>query len=225
MGDSCCAAPGVDALVTRRYRRALWIALLVNVTLFVIEIVAGWRGRSVSLLADAIDFFGDAANYAISLLVFSLGGLWRSRTALAKGATMAAYGLFILGRTAWAAEHGTVPHAQLMGLVSIVALVANVSVALMLYRFREGDADMRSVWLCSRNDAIGNIAVLLAALAVSATGTGWPDLVVAAAMALLALVSARSVIRHARAELAGQRAAPEAAGAGRESRFAQRKAR
>jgi Co/Zn/Cd efflux system component len=195
----------VDAQVTRRYRRALWFALAVNAVMFVVEIVAGWRAGSVSLLADAVDFFGDATNYAISLLVFSLGAVWRSRTALGKGLTMAAYGVFILGKTVWAAVSGTVPHADVMGIVAVIALIGNASVAVTLYAFREGDADMRSVWLCSRNDAIGNLAVLLAAVGVFGTGSGWPDLIVAAGMALLALASAHTVIRHARLELVTQR--------------------
>jgi Co/Zn/Cd efflux system component len=201
MADSCCSAPRVDASTTRRYRRALWFALAVNATMFGVEIISGWQGGSVSLLADAVDFFGDAANYAISLFVFSLGALWRSRTALSKGVMMAAYGLFILGQTAWWAANGSTPHAEVMGVVALIALVANVSVAVVLYAFRQGDADMRSVWLCSRNDAIGNLAVLAAALGVFGTGTNWPDLVVAAGMAILALSSSVTVIRQARREI------------------------
>jgi Co/Zn/Cd efflux system component len=114
---------------------------------------------------------------------------------------MAAYGIFILAQTAWVAAHNTVPQAEAMGVVAVVALLANVSVAAVLYRFRDGDADMRSVWLCSRNDALGNLAVLLAALGVFGTGAGWPDLLVALIMAILALTSARTVVLHARREL------------------------
>jgi Co/Zn/Cd efflux system component len=182
-------------------RRALWFALVVNASMFAVEISVGWRVDSVSLLADAVDFFGDAANYAISLFVFSLAAVWRSRTALFKGLMMAAYGIFILAQTAWVAAHNTVPQAEAMGIVAVVALLANVSVAAVLYRFRDGDADMRSVWLCSRNDALGNLAVLLAALGVFGTGAGWPDLLVALIMAILALTSARTVVLHARCEL------------------------
>jgi Co/Zn/Cd efflux system component len=193
--------------MTDRYRRVLWFALAVNVTMFIVEIIAGWRVGSVSLLADAVDFFGDATNYAVSLFVFSLGTLWRSRTAFTKGLMMGAYGLFIIAQTAWAAVHGTVPHAGVMGVVAGVAFIANLAIAVVLYAYREGDADMRSVWLCSRNDAIGNLAVLCAALAVYATDAGWPDLLVAVSMAVLALTSARTVIVHARRELAALRPA------------------
>lgn len=202
MADSCCSAPRIDASITRRYRRALWFALAVNATMFAVEIITGWQGGSVSLLADAVDFFGDATNYAISLFVFSLGALWRSRTALSKGVMMGAYGIFILGQTAWAVMNGSTPHAEMMGIIAVVALIANVVVAVVLYAFRQGDADMRSVWLCSRNDAIGNLAVLAAALSVFGTGTRWPDLIVAAGMAILALTSSFTVIRHARREIA-----------------------
>jgi Co/Zn/Cd efflux system component len=190
-------------------RRALWFALVVNASMFAVEIFVGWRADSVSLLADAVDFFGDAANYAISLFVFSLAAVWRSRTALFKGLMMAAYGIFILAQTAWVSAHNTVPQAEAMGVVAVVALLANVSVAAVLYRFRNGDADVRSVWLCSRNDALGNLAVLLAALSVFGTGAGWPDLLVALIMAILALTSARTVVLHARRELkAVARSAP-----------------
>ena len=115
---------------------------------------------------------------------------------------MGAYGLFVLVRAGWGAFVGDVPQPLTMGLVAMAALIANVGVAAMLYAYREGDANMRSVWLCSRNDAIGNVAVMLAALGVFGSGQGWPDLVVAAIMGLLALSAARVVIRQARRELA-----------------------
>jgi Co/Zn/Cd efflux system component len=201
MTESDCAVPRADTGINRKYRRALWIALAVNATMFAVEIVAGWRAGSVSLLADAVDFFGDAANYGVSLLLYSFAPVWRSRTALLKGASMAAFGVLVLGQAAWAAAEGTVPEASIMGIVGFTALLANVGVTILLFSFREGDADMRAVWLCSRNDAIGNLAVLVAALGVVGTRTGYPDLLVAVIMATLALLSARTVIRHARREL------------------------
>ena len=190
-----------EAALLRRYRRILWVALVANVAMFAIEILAGWQGQSLSLLADAVDFLGDAVNYGASLLAFSFGALWRSRTALGKGIAMSGYGLAILGEAFWYVTHGSSPHATLMGVVSILALGVNLLVALLLYEHRNGDADMRAVWLCSRNDAIGNLGVLAAALAVYATGRAWPDLAVAAGIALLALASGSSVIRHSLREL------------------------
>ncbi|MGH8458741.1 MAG: cation transporter, partial [Nevskiales bacterium] len=166
-----------------------------------IEFGAGWRADSVSLLADAVDFLGDAANYGLSLFVLAMLPVWRSRAALLKGLTMAGYGLFVLIQAGWNAASGIVPEASIMGAVGLLALIANVSVAALLYAFREGDANMRSVWLCSRNDAIGNVAVMLAAVGVFGTGTAWPDLAVAAGMGLLALTTGRTVIRQARQEL------------------------
>ncbi len=189
------AAPG--------YRRVLWVALVVNAAMFAVEIGAGLASGSVSLLADAIDFFGDAANYGLSLAVLPLGLAWRARAAVVKAASMVLFGVFVLGRTVWAASSGVPPQPLTMGAVGLLALVANVGVAGLLYAYREGDANMRSVWLCSRNDAIGNVAVLLAALGVLGTGTHWPDLAVAAAMAGLALWGGLSVLQQARAELAG----------------------
>ncbi|MCM2250722.1 MAG: cation diffusion facilitator family transporter [Ramlibacter sp.] len=185
-----------------RYRRALWVALFVNALMFAIEVAAGLSADSVSLLADAIDFFGDAANYGVSLAVLSLGLAWRARAAMLKAATMLAFGGLVMAQALWAWVYGTPPEPLTMGLVGALALAANLGVALMLYAFRDGDANMRSVWLCSRNDAIGNVAVMLAALGVFGTGTAWPDLVVAFAMAALAISAGWSVMRQARRELA-----------------------
>ena len=184
------------------YRRVLWVALAVNLLMFAVEIGAGMVSGSVSLLADAIDFFGDAANYGVSLAVLSLGIVWRARAALLKAASMLAFGVAVLGKAAWAASQGVPPEALTMGVVGVLALAANVGVALLLYKFREGDANMRSVWLCTRNDALGNLAVMGAAIGVFGTGTAWPDLAVAAAMGVLALVGGASVVRQARKERA-----------------------
>ena len=197
-------APAAPALAVDlpRYRRVLWIALAVNAAMFFVELAAGYRSGSLSLLADAIDFAGDAANYAVSLAVLSAALAWRARTALLKSFCMMGFGMFVLGRALWSVFHGVAPDAATMGAVGFLALLANVSVAWMLYAFREGDANMRSVWLCSRNDAISNIAVMLAALGVVGTGSAWPDLAVAAIMAVLALSGGWSVLQHARRELA-----------------------
>ncbi|GIZ53149.1 cation transporter [Noviherbaspirillum aridicola] len=202
MSDCCsggCASsrPPVDPA----YRRILWIALVVNAAMFGIEIVSGVAAGSVSLLADAVDFLGDAANYAVSLFVLGMAAVWRSRTALWKGVTMGAYGLFVLGAAIWHAVSGTVPEHVTMGATGFLALCANLLVAVLLFSRRNGDANMRSVWLCTRNDAIGNVAVMLAALGVFGTGAGWPDIVVASIMALLGLSAAKSVIGQARVEL------------------------
>jgi len=190
------------ATVPPGYRMALWVALAVNAAMFALEIGAGLASGSVSLLADAIDFFGDAANYALSIAVLSFAVAWRARTAMLKAASMLLFGLAVAGRALWSVVHGTTPEAMTMGAVGLLALAANVGVALLLYRFRDGDANMRSVWLCTRNDAIGNLAVLAAALGVFGTGTRWPDLAVAAVMAGLALTAGVSVLQHARRELA-----------------------
>ncbi len=202
MSDCCSSGCSSQTEVSPRYRKALWMALLINVAMFAVEIIGSLQSGSVSLLADAIDFAGDAANYGISLAVLSLGLAWRSRAALVKGLSMAAFGVFVLGKTAWSALSGIPPEPLTMGVVAIMALVANGGVALMLYAFRDGDANMRSVWLCSRNDAIGNLAVMLAAAGVFGTGSNWPDLLVAVLMGGLALSAGTSVIRHAQRQLA-----------------------
>ena len=183
------------------YARVLWIALVVNALMFLLDVAAGVASGSVSLLADAIDFAGDAGNYALSLAVLSMGLAARAKAALFKAACMLLFGLLVLARAAWGAYAGEAPEPLTMGVVGVLALVANVGVAVLLYAYREGDANMRSVWLCTRNDAIGNLAVLLAALGVFGTGTRWPDLLVAAVMAVLALSAGLSVLRQARQEL------------------------
>jgi Co/Zn/Cd efflux system component len=202
MADCCSGACSLDKPpLDPRYRRVLWIALLVNALMFGVEIVGGWAAGSVALLADAVDFFGDAANYGISLLVLGLASIWRSRTALVKGATMGAYGVFVIGSALRHLAAGTVPEAHTMGAIGLAALLANGLVAALLFAFRNGDANMRSVWLCTRNDMIGNLAVLLAALGVWQAGSGLPDLFVAMAMGVLGLSAARSVIVQARREM------------------------
>lgn len=200
-GASCCA-PAVDP----RYRKALWVALGLNALMFAVELGASWSSGSVSLMADSVDFFGDAANYALSLAVLAMAASVRARAALFKAACMGAFGVFVLGRAAWNLQTGTAPEPAIMGAVGFAALLVNAGVALMLYRFRAGDANMRSVWLCSRNDALGNLAVMLAALGVLGTGSAWPDLIVAGVMGGLALAGAASVLRHAQAELASAHA-------------------
>jgi Co/Zn/Cd efflux system component len=183
------------------WRRALWIALAVNAGMFLAEIIAGVAAGSAALQADALDFLGDSANYAISLGVAGMALTWRARAALLKGGSLAILGLWVIGSTAWHAYMGTLPSAEVMGVVGLSALLANAGVALMLYRFRSGDANMRSVWICSRNDAIGNVAVLLAAAGVFGTGTGWPDLIVASIMAALGISGGWQIVRQARGEL------------------------
>jgi Co/Zn/Cd efflux system component len=196
---SCCAE--TKRIEDARWRRVLWIALAINAAMFAGEIIAGMAAGSRALQADALDFLGDAANYAISLGVVGMALRWRSRAALLKGGTILAFGLYVLITTILAALGGSTPHAGTMGIVGIIALVANGGVALILYRFRAGDANMRSVWICSRNDALGNLAVLLAALGVVGTGTAWPDLAVALIMAGLAIWGGLQIIVQARGEM------------------------
>jgi Co/Zn/Cd efflux system component len=177
------------------------VALLLNATMFVVELAGSQRADSLSLMADAIDFAGDALNYGVSLAVLGAALVWRARAAWVKAWTMMGFGAFVLGRALWSLWFGAVPEPLTMGLIGTLALAVNVGVAALLYAYREGDANMRSVWLCSRNDAIGNLAVMGAALGVAGTGTAWPDLAVAALMATLALQGGLAVRRQARGEL------------------------
>lgn len=204
MGASCChhdhdhePSNSPDP----KYRRILWVALIINALMFVIEIIFSQRANSVSLMADAIDFLGDAANYGISIYVLAMSVQTRAKASLIKAASMGLFGIGVLAHAIWNAITGVVPDAQTMTLIGFLALAANVSVAILLYAYRNGDSNMRSVWLCTRNDALGNIAVVLAAIGVFGTGTNWPDLIVATIMASLALTAAVQVMKQARQEL------------------------
>jgi Co/Zn/Cd efflux system component len=204
MPDSCCA-PAPLKLDPHRgdptYRRVLWVVLAINAAMFLVEIGAGLAAGSASLQADALDFLGDAANYAIGLFVVGMALRYRAMAALVKGGTMAAFGLWVIGAVIWHALHGTLPNAFTMGTVGFAALAANAASFGLLWAYRSGDANMRSAWICTRNDVLGNLAVLAAAAGVFGTGTGWPDIVVAAIMAGLALQGAAMVIRQSFGEL------------------------
>jgi Co/Zn/Cd efflux system component len=204
MADCCCTPPPLNLDPHRgnkAFRRVLWAVLVVNAVMFLVEIGAGVAAGSASLQADALDFLGDAANYAISLLVIGMALRYRATAALAKGATMAAFGLWVVGTAIWHSLHGTLPSAFTMGAVGFAALAANAASFGLLWAHREGDANMRSAWICTRNDVLGNLAVLLAAAGVFGTGTGWPDIMVAVIMAGLALQGAATVIRQSLSEL------------------------
>ncbi len=206
MADCCCTPPPLNLDDPRRgnaaaYRRVLWAVLAINAVMFLVEIGAGLAAGSASLQADALDFLGDAANYAISLIVVGMALRYRATAALVKGATMGLFGLWVIGTVVWHAVHGTLPSAVTMGAVGFAALAANAASFGLLWTYRSGDANMRSAWICTRNDVLGNLAVLLAALGVFGTGTGWPDVIVAAIMAALALQGAITVVLQSLKEL------------------------
>jgi Co/Zn/Cd efflux system component len=199
----CCdSAPKIG-----HQRRVLGVVLAINLIMFAVEIGAGWHAQSLALQADALDFLGDSVNYAVALFVLGRSLAWRAGTALAKGAVMFGFGVFLAGASVTLALTGSAPEAAVMGVVGGLALAANVICALLLFGFRGGDANLRAVWLCSRNDAIGNLAVLAAAAGVFASGTAWPDLLVGLVMAALAIWAGLSIMRQARTELAPRPAA------------------
>ncbi|MEQ8857547.1 MAG: cation transporter [Pseudomonadales bacterium] len=207
-GCTECAVADSEVL-DRGFRRVLWIALLANALMFVVEIVASALGDSMSLQADALDFFGDSANYAISLFVVGGALATRAKASLFKGATMAAFGLWVLGSATYRALQGSDPDPAMMGGVAVLALVVNVAVAALLFSYRNGDSNRTSIWLCSRNDAITNLAVIAAAGGVFASRSRWPDLAVAVGIAALNVSAAVQVTRLARDELRLARSAQE----------------
>ena len=205
MDDCCCAPPPLDLGGNKKrniaYRRVLWAVLTINAAMFAVEIIAGLAAGSASLQANSLDFLGDTANYAISLLVVGMALRYRATAALAKGATMAVFGVWVIGAVVWHSLHGTLPSAFAMGTVGIAALIANAASFVLLWAYRHGEANMRSAWICTRNDVLGNIAVLLAAVGVFGTGNGMAYVIVAAIMAALAIQGAALVVRQAAGEL------------------------
>jgi len=192
-----CSVATKDQSQNPVFRKVLWVALLVNLLMFFVDHI----GDSMSLQADALDFFGDAANYAISLFVLGMALHLRARASVVKGLTMGLFGLWVIGAALYRIFIGSEPEPMIMGFIALTALVANMSVAIMLYRFREGDSNMQSIWLCSRNDAIGNVAVLIAAVGVTATASRWPDLIVALIIATLSLSAAYTILKLAFQEM------------------------
>jgi Co/Zn/Cd efflux system component len=201
MSASCCEQAADPHRGNESYRRVLWAVLAINAAMFAVEVAAGLAAGSAALQADALDFLGDTANYAISLFVAGMALRYRATAALVKGSTMGVFGLWVVGTVLWHVAHDTLPNAFTMGAVGIAALIANAASFGLLWAYRSGDANMRSAWVCTRNDVLGNLAVLLAALGVFGTGTGWPDIIVATIMAMLALQGAWIVISQSRAEL------------------------
>lgn len=204
--SAACGHHGNFEGLSADYKRRLWIVIALNAGMFAIEMTAGQVARSQALQADALDFFGDALTYGISLAVIGRSLQLRSTAALAKGLSLLLMGLWVLGSTVYQVFVIGVPQAQIMGVIGFFALLTNLASVLLLVRYKDGDANVRSVWLCSRNDAIGNIAVMAAALGVWGTATGWPDLIVAGIMATLFLSSAFQIIVQAMAEKRAQTA-------------------
>lgn len=196
----CCHHEAPKQAFSKRFRLALWIALILNASLFLIEVIGGVQSGSSALWADALDFAGDSFNYILSLIALGMSLYWRATAALLKGIMMLAFAAAIIIKVIWSYSYGQTPEVMTMGVIGLLALVANIVSALVLYAFREGDSNMRSVWLCSRNDAIGNIAVLFAALGVFGTQSVLPDLIVATIMAGLGWSGGVQIIKSALAE-------------------------
>ena len=199
-GAGCCGCEVKFDGLSRDYRARLWAVIALNASMFAVEMGGGVMAGSQALQADALDFLGDTLTYGMSLAVIGLSLRVRATAALIKGATLAAMGVWVFGATVWHAFVLGTPRAEVMGLIGFLALAVNVASVLILIKYKDGDANVRSVWLCSRNDAIGNVAVMLAALGVWSMATGWPDVIVAAILASLFLNSASKILRQALGE-------------------------
>lgn len=202
--SGCCGHDAKFDGVSDDYKRRLWLVIAINAVMFGVEMTAGQVAQSQALQADALDFAGDALTYGISLAVIGASLKVRSNAALAKGISLLLMGLWVFGSTVYRVFYVGVPAAGIMGGIGFLALIANLASVLILVKYKDGDANVRSVWLCSRNDAIGNVAVMVAALGVWGTTTGWPDLIVAGIMAGLFLTSAFQILQQALAERRGE---------------------
>jgi len=193
----CCGSDAKFDGLSKDYKKRLWIVIVLNAIMFVVEITAGQIAKSQALQADALDFLGDTLTYGISLAVIGASIQVRTNAALIKGASLFIMGLWVLSSTLYRVFYMDIPEAELMGIIGFLALMTNLTSVVILMSYKDGDANVRSVWLCSRNDAIGNIAVLIAALSVWGTASAWPDLIVAAIMSGLFLSSSVQVVRQA----------------------------
>lgn len=185
----------------KSYRRIIWVCLIANAVMFVVQIIASYIAGSVSLLANSLDFLSDAVNYGISIFVLDKALRVKAKASIFKGVSLGLVGLWTAFETVHHGLDPNIPKADIMAYISVIALIVNVGCAALLYRFRKGDSNTRSVWLCSRNDAIGNIAVMVAALGVFSLDSAYPDIIVAAILAWLALSAAWQIIVSARKEL------------------------
>ncbi|MEM7498157.1 MAG: cation transporter [Pseudomonadota bacterium] len=204
--SGCCGSNATFEGLSDAYRKRLWIVIALNATMFAVEMAAGQLAGSQALQADALDFLGDALTYGISLAVIGASVAVRTTAALAKGISLALMGIWVFGSTVYHVFFLGVPQAEIMGVIGFLALLTNLASVTLLVRYKDGDANVRSVWLCSRNDAIGNVAVMMAALGVWGTASGWPDVIVAGVMAGLFLWSSFQIVAQALRE---RRAAAE----------------
>jgi len=200
MSASCCGSGASFEGLSTDYKRRLWAVIAINAVMFAVEMVAGHLAGSRALQADALDFLGDTLTYGMSMAVIGASLRVRASAALIKGFSLLAMGLWVFGTTIYTVFVLGVPQAQVMGAIGFLALAANMASVLLLVKYKDGDANVRSVWLCSRNDAIGNVAVMLAALGVWGTQTGWPDVIVAALMAGLFTWSAVQILAQGLSE-------------------------
>lgn len=198
--SGCCGHDAKFDGVSVAYKRRLWAVIILNAGMFGVEMSAGYLAGSQALQADALDFFGDALTYGISLAVIGKSINIRTSAALFKGVSLFLMGFWVLGSTIYRVFYMNVPEAEIMGIIGFLALLTNLASVMLLVRYKDGDANVRSVWLCSRNDAIGNVAVMIAALGVWGTTSGWPDVIVAVTMAGLFLSSAFQIVLQALSE-------------------------
>jgi Co/Zn/Cd efflux system component len=201
MGADCCGSSVKFEGLSADYKRRLWLVIAINASMFLVEMGAGALAGSQALQADALDFLGDSLTYGMSLAVIGAAVPVRAWTAFAKGVSLTLMGFWVFASTAYHVLVLGVPKAEIMGFVGFMALAANLASVLILARYKNGDANVRSVWLCSRNDAIGNVAVMVAAIGVWGTATKWPDLFVAGCMASLFLWSSMQILRQSFQEI------------------------
>lgn len=202
MAKSCCEKKESELAQLRvKQSGVLKIVLAVNAIMFLLEFTFGFISHSSSLMADSLDMFGDATVYAFSLYALNRGAIWRARAGFSKGVIMGVFGLVVIGQVIYRAVNGIVPEASTMGIIGVLALAANSYCLYLLYSHRSDDINMKSTWICSRNDIISNVGVLTASALVAYFHSGVPDIVVGSAIAILFLKSSYEVLKEAKLEL------------------------
>lgn len=198
---SCCESKGDELkLMREKQKNVLLIVLVINAVMFVVEFIFGILSGSTALLADSLDMLGDATVYAFSIYVIHKSAKWKAGAALLKGAIISVFGFYVLGEAIYKVLSDVVPVAKTMGMIGAIALLANSSCLVLLLKHRDDDINMKSTWICSRNDIIANIGVLLAAFFVSYFNSKWPDVIIGVAIAGIFLKSAISILVEAYGE-------------------------
>lgn len=199
--DNCDITP-VDTETTHKLKLVLWVVFALNLGMFIIEFFFGLQARSSALMADSLDMFADAFVYGISLFVLNKGHFQQAKASMLKGGLMVALGLFVLAENIYKIIYPVLPSAEIISTLGLLALIANVICVVLLLKYRDKSLNVKSAWICSRNDAFGNIAVIIAGLLVAKFSSQWPDIIIGFGLAFVVIKSSFQIIASSKDELA-----------------------